>query len=235
MANRSVVTNIGRDEAAKGQMGSVNNVMTYFKIGEGGWDNAVISNEVLSVAPGGTFNFTGNLSEIPVLPNTVRIDESVSGQIINDDGDGGFTGNGYGTINYNTGEYDITFDSAIGGGDSVYADYQHRGDPKEPDPSRADLEADTDEDLAVFQKSFGTDAATKLEFMGDDLGICRCHCYIDLSEANDNGRTYPHGPTPFWGEIGLFDESDIMIAYGTFSKFEKTGANTILVKIDLVN
>lgn len=235
MADRSVVTNVGRDEAAKGQMGTVNNVMTYFKVGEGGWNSASVSNEVLSVAPGGTDNFTGNLSETPVIPNSIQIDEAVTAQVLTDDGSGSFTGDGYGTINYNTGEYDITFNTAIGAGDTVYADYQHRGEPKEPDPSREDLEADNDSDLAVFQKSFGVDAATKLEFMGDDLGTCRCHCYIDLAEANDNGRSYPYGPVPFWSEIGLFDENDVMVIYGTFSKVDKTGANTILIKIDLVN
>jgi hypothetical protein len=235
MADRAIVTNIGRDEAAKGQMGSVNNKMDYFRIGEGGWLPTTINNESMSVAPGGTTNFTGNFVNKPIIPNSITIDEPTSAQTLTDDGSGNFTGDGYGTINYNSGEYDVTFTTAPPGGATVYGDYQHRGDPKEPDPSRADLEADNDSDLATFQKSFGVDAATKLEFKGDDFGTCICKCYVDLSEANDNGKSYPHGPVPFWTEIGLFDENDIMVAYGTIDRREKTGANTIMVKLNLIN
>jgi len=235
MAFRIVATNAARDQAAKGQVGTVTFSASYFKFGEGGWDPESVTNEVIAVAPGGTANFTGTLSNIPTIPGSITIDESVTAQTLTDDGNGSFTGDGTGTINYNTGEYDITFTTVIGVGDTVYGDYQYRKTPKEPDPSRTDLEADNDSTLAIFQKSFGVDSSTKLEFVGDGLGTCRCYCFMALSEGNDNGRASPHGPIPYWSEIGIFDGNDVLMAYGTFDLEEKTGAGTILKKVDLIN
>jgi len=71
---------------------------------------------------GATTNFTGTLTNIPVLRNNVlfsSIDANNNGLSVYDSGDGTFAGNGNGTINYVTGVYDITFNTAPGNGEEV--------------------------------------------------------------------------------------------------------------------
>lgn len=73
---------------------------------------------------GSETNFTGNLQFIPVKPGTVVI--TMDTTTIKDDGMGKLTGNGItaGTINYETGAYDITFGTAPAAGDA-YVDYEY--------------------------------------------------------------------------------------------------------------
>lgn len=69
-------------------------------------------------------NFTGNLQFIPIKPGTIQI--TMDSITIKDDGMGKLTGTGItkGTINYETGAYDITFASAPAAGDA-YVDYEY--------------------------------------------------------------------------------------------------------------
>lgn len=68
-------------------------------------------------------NFTGNLEFIPVKPGTVNID--MDGVAIKDDGMGNLTGTGVkGTINYDSGAFDITFTAAPAAADA-FADYEY--------------------------------------------------------------------------------------------------------------
>jgi hypothetical protein len=71
-----------------------------------------------------TTNFSGTLTNIPVLRNEVSfisINSSNVGLRISDDGDGVLSGDGTGTINYVTGAYNFTFTSAPYTGQIVYA------------------------------------------------------------------------------------------------------------------
>jgi len=68
-------------------------------------------------------NFTGTLSSIPVLSNNVicaSIDLNDEYMKVYDDGEGSFSGDGAGEINYVTGEYDIVFSDAPKTGSDVY-------------------------------------------------------------------------------------------------------------------
>lgn len=73
-----------------------------------------------------TVNFTGTLSQIPVLRNSVvfsSVDVNEAGLEAHDDGAGNLVQDGadIGTINYLTGAYDITWATAAKSGTSIYA------------------------------------------------------------------------------------------------------------------
>jgi len=68
----------------------------------------------------------GELANKPIQPKSVSFTDG--SQIITDDGNGILTGDGSGAINYDTGEYNITFNSATSGDETC--DYQyHPGNP----------------------------------------------------------------------------------------------------------
>lgn len=46
----------------------------------------------------------------------------------------------------------------------------------------------------------------------------RATCIVSFTEANDDG----YGDPPEFWEIGIFDENDVMVVYGTFPKETKT-------------
>ncbi len=79
---------------------------------------------------GSTTVFTGTLSVIPALAYSFRIynDQTTGGYIGGDDGSGNITSLDdvfEGTINYTTGAYSITFDTAPASGSTTYVEYAH--------------------------------------------------------------------------------------------------------------
>lgn len=78
--------------------------------------------ENLAVGNGGTTNFTGGLQNPPIITGSCFITDGV--QVLQDDGTGSFTGDGFGTINYLTGAYDVTFTAAPASSLTIYAKYQ---------------------------------------------------------------------------------------------------------------
>lgn len=71
---------------------------------------------------GVTTNFTGTLSQIPILRGQVlfsSITAANAGLALYDDGAGALTGDGTGTINYITGAFNITFSTAPGSGEAI--------------------------------------------------------------------------------------------------------------------
>lgn len=79
-----------------------------------------------SIGASGSTNYTGTLANIPVKAGDPqsRFNFTDGTQILEDeDGDGSLSGDGTGTVNYDTGAYDITFTSAAGA--SVISDYQY--------------------------------------------------------------------------------------------------------------
>lgn len=68
-----------------------------------------------------TFTLNG---KAPIAAGTITITGSTPLQVLNDDGVGGFTGDGIGTVNYVTGAISITFTTAPTGG-TVIATYQN--------------------------------------------------------------------------------------------------------------
>jgi hypothetical protein len=79
-----------------------------------------------SIGSSGSTNYTGTLANTPVRSGDPqgRFQFTDGSQVLYDeDGDGSLSGDGSGTIDYDTGDYDITFSSSTGG--AVTADYQY--------------------------------------------------------------------------------------------------------------
>ena len=80
--------------------------------------------EVIFTTVGGTLNYTGDLSVLPVRPRTVSISVATLNLEAVDNGNGDLLGKGiYGTINYTTGAFDITFVTNPAGAYAVSATY----------------------------------------------------------------------------------------------------------------
>ena len=86
-----------------------------------------IDAEELATGDGSTTNFTGSLSYTPVKPGTIVLTtvSSSTDLEITDDGNGNLVGDtgGASTINYSTGQYDVTWSGAPDLGEAVNAAY----------------------------------------------------------------------------------------------------------------
>lgn len=78
-------------------------------------DNIATGNGVL-------VTFTGGLQSPPVIIGSLFVTDGT--QVVQDQGDGTLTGDGSGTINYTTGAYSVTFNTAPTSADTIYAKYQ---------------------------------------------------------------------------------------------------------------
>jgi len=76
----------------------------------------------LATGDGVTFNFVGGLQNPPLIKGTLFITDGT--QVLQDNGAGAFTGNGFGTINYTTGAYNVTFTLAPAASATIYGKYQ---------------------------------------------------------------------------------------------------------------
>jgi len=79
--------------------------------------------ENIGTGDGVTTNFTGTLSHTPIVPNSVEITDGT--QVVTDDGSGNLTGDGTGTIDYSTGDVDVTFNNPPVPGDDIKASYSY--------------------------------------------------------------------------------------------------------------
>jgi len=84
-----------------------------------------LSTEIISEAAGGTvFAATLDLEpSLPIVPGTVRV--TAGALLLIDDSSSNLSGNGTGTIDYDTGDLNITFSAAPAVGTIVYASYRH--------------------------------------------------------------------------------------------------------------
>lgn len=81
----------------------------------------------IATGDGATTNFTGGLQNPPLIIGTLFItadDPTGTQQLLEDDGTGNFTGDGIGSINYLTGAYNVTFNTAPASSAVIYAKYQ---------------------------------------------------------------------------------------------------------------
>lgn len=88
------------------------------------YPKTIQARQTSNTGDGATVNFTGTLSDIPILKNNVSftsIDSSNDGMTLYDDGAGTLSGDGSGTINYLTGAYSLTFSSAPDTGEYIYS------------------------------------------------------------------------------------------------------------------
>lgn len=89
------------------------------------WPYATNSSEVIDTGNGSDTNFSGTLNDDLVAGRTILITDTV--ETFTDDGNGNLEGDqgGSGTINYTTGAYDITFNSAPAGSQDIEATYDY--------------------------------------------------------------------------------------------------------------
>lgn len=81
----------------------------------------------IATGDGSTTAFSGGLQNPPIIIGTLFItadDPTGAQQLVQDQGDGTLTGDGTGTINYLTGAYSVTFNSAPASSAVIYAKYQ---------------------------------------------------------------------------------------------------------------
>ena len=83
-----------------------------------------IDSEELAVGDGTATEFSGNLDYAPVYAGTVEITDEL--ETFTDDGEGNLTGSegGSGTINYESGAYEVTFDTAPTADQPIFAEYE---------------------------------------------------------------------------------------------------------------
>lgn len=84
-----------------------------------------IASETIDTGNGSNDNFTGQLAQDFIVGRSISITDTV--ETFTDDGNGTLTGDqgGSGTINYTTGAYDITFNSAPAGAQDIDASYDY--------------------------------------------------------------------------------------------------------------
>lgn len=97
--------------------------------------------------------------------------------------------------------------------------------PKDPDPSRTELEATGAPGDLKFQK-----ALTAADVAFDTEAKAVVTAFVGLSEANDDGL----GDSPRFFELGIFDSNDNMIVYATFPEETKTVTKTLNHVITIV-
>lgn len=90
--------------------------------------------------------------------------------------------------------------------------------PKDPDPTKTNIEADGSAGNYYFQKSL---QATDFTFLPDSTMQIRCR--LEPGEANDDGT----GNAPRFFEVGVFDQNNNLLVYATFAEQTKA-ANKIL-------
>jgi len=94
--------------------------------GEQDYASEKISSESLGLGTGAVKNYTGNLSYLTVRAGSVQIGDGT--QTVQDNGQGVLAGTGTGTINYLTGEYDVTFTDNVADQAQVVADYEYNSE-----------------------------------------------------------------------------------------------------------
>jgi len=96
---------------------------------------AGIKEEVtIGTGDGATTDFSGTITTTPVIPDTVVVQAGV--QVLTDDGDGNLTGDGTGTVDYDTGAIVAVFGTFVNPGENVvvtsrYLKQYQRGETEE--------------------------------------------------------------------------------------------------------
>ena len=109
-------------------------------------------------------------------------------------------------------------------------------DPTDPGPGNNRGPTLTDLDCIANPSDYPTDsdgnfskALALVDFAFTGNTTLEATCFLDFGEFNDDG----HGNSPEMYEIGLFNSSSEMVAYGTFPQVEKNAGvqRTFTVKI----
>jgi len=107
------------------------------------YSSEVVEEETLSAGNGSLGPYTGSLSYIPVRPGSVQIftqDDVGNARTLTDDGAGGLSGHGTGTVSYATGDISVTFTAGPGGANipaseliTMTYEYNMEGNPNLPE------------------------------------------------------------------------------------------------------
>lgn len=168
-----------------------------------------VKNELFATGDGGHSHYTGTLAYTPVRPKDVNMGYLVSiteysntGAVVQrlvDDGSGNFTGDGTGTIDYETGSVDVTFNANVGNGNKVYADYWYIQEAnnkmpkfkfelemKEIRAQRRSLNMNWTAEAAADVKAFqGIDAESEIvNAASSELGLEYDRFILDIIRAN---------------------------------------------------
>lgn len=87
------------------------------------WGNTAVSGESLGTGDGTATTFSGTLVNQPVHRKTLTI--TAGGSSVTDDGEGTLSGDGTGTINYDTGAYSVTWSAAPALNTAVTGAYEY--------------------------------------------------------------------------------------------------------------
>ena len=110
-------------------------VISSFGPEDGGTPGATAgASQSLGTADGLHANFNGTLSHTPVVAGSVTVTDG--NKVLSDNGSGSLSGDGTGTVNYQTGAVVASFDSAPTAGNNVIASYHYSvaGAPGNPQP-----------------------------------------------------------------------------------------------------
>ncbi len=181
--------------------------------------------ETIGTSLGTKVTYYGCVLAIPVVPSTVTV--AGGSQSVTDDGSGGLTGDGVGSIDYASGEVQVYFDDAVDYGVPVTITYKYNFAPKAPNPALSDLESASTSGLYTFQRSF---LDGEIVFQGETEGKIICSIHLDEYEGIDDGT----GNTPVFFEGGIFSESDVMLFYFTFNALWNDGSTKINIHVTAV-
>ena len=90
------------------------------------------ASQSLGTGNGAQANFNGTLGNTPVVAGSVTV--TAGGQSLSDDASGNLSGNGTGSVNYNTGAITASFTLAPSAGQNVIASYQYSVPGSTPNP-----------------------------------------------------------------------------------------------------
>lgn len=146
---------------------------------------------------GVTANFNGTLSNTPVVAGTVSV-ASGSFSLV-DDGNGALSGDGSGTVNYNTGAVVANFTLAPGVGNNVLVTYHYSvaGSPANPAPGSSQaiytITVDQTGQRLAFVDSNGVTYSGNITSIsqggGDSSGLTSGSVVANFSVTGSNGAT----------------------------------------------
>jgi len=180
------------------------------------WGMVLPKTQDISVGTGGIGPYVGTLDCLEILPGSVAVTDT-AGQELSDDGAGNLSGDGVGTIDYQSGAISVTFTGAVALGDPIRVEWKALRCADAPSPGRLDIVAATDSKLMVIQQAL--DPGVDMAFQGPGTGTVRISVALGAGDYNDDG----HGESPWLYEGGFFSAEDVLLAYFTFNGFKKDG------------
>jgi hypothetical protein len=241
MSIQGVLCTKSREAFVNGWVGTIighniQNVVSYFVYGEGGFLTSTIPSETAALGNGTQTAFVLSLSHDKLVRGSITI---VAGGVVGtDNGEGVITGIGIsGSINYSIGKISINFVVPPGAAVPIVVSYSYKGVAATPDPSLLKTVAQSSPSdptnvnhLAYFRKPFVLTggSALKQKVLTPKVHIY-CQMYLEQFEFLDDGR----GNSPVIYEVGVFDTEDTILAYATFDGIVKDGATIINKKMRL--